>query len=108
MARTGFALTPHIDAGIWVGNRSRDLNLQHTNRVALSHIIVTDNSISDTPRGISVSDTAWKTFLLRNQFDTVETPILDWGAQTIQQGNKVYKLDEQGEHILPLPEKRRN
>ena len=59
MVRTGFELTPHIDGGIWIGNRSGpDVTKARTSRTALSHTIVAGNSISHTPRGISVSDSA--------------------------------------------------
>jgi len=106
MVRTGFELTPRIDGGIWVGNRSgANLTKPHTAPIALSHTIIADNTITHTPRGISVSDTARKTFLLRNEFEAVHTPILDWGAQTVQQGNKVHSLDEQGERSASLTEK---
>lgn len=102
MARTGFATTPHIDAGIWIGNRSAPTPRRPTNHISLSHIVVADNSIASTPHGISVADSAWKTFILANQFDDVAIPILDWGGGTVQQDNKLYRLDEQGEHIVPL------
>ncbi len=39
--------------------------------------------------GISVSETARKTFLLRNEFDHVDNPIMDRGSQTLLQGNKL-------------------
>ena len=104
MVRTGFEVTPHIDGGIWVGNRSeRDMTQPRTNRVALSHTIVADNSISHTPRGLSVSDTARKTFLLRNEFEQVDMPILDWGRDTLQQGNIMRILDQDGERTTPVP-----
>lgn len=107
MVRTGFELTPHIDGGIWVGNRSgRDMTVPRTNRLALSHTIVADNSITHTPRGISVSDSARKTFVLRNEFQAVETPILDWGAQTRQQESGRRALDEAGERTVAVPEAR--
>jgi len=104
MVRTGFELTPLIDGGIWIGNRSgRDMTQSRTNRVALSHTIVADNAISHTPRGLSVSDTARKTFLLRNEFEQVDTPILDWGRDTVQQGNVIRMLDQDGERTVPVP-----
>lgn len=102
--RTGFELTPRIDAGIWVGNRSgRDMTKPDTNPVALSHTIIADNSISHTPRGISVADTARKTFLLRNEFEQVDMPILDWGGDTVRQGNVIRMLDQDGERTVPVP-----
>ena len=76
-----------------------------TNRVALSHTIVADNSISHTPRGISVSDPARKTFLLRNEFEEVKSPILDWGVSTSQEGNRMITIDERGDHTEPLPDR---
>ena len=104
MVRTGFEVTPHLDGGIWVGNRwRRDMTQPRTNRVALSHTIVADNSISHTPRGLSVSDTARKTFLLRNEFEQVDTPILDWGRDTVRQGNVIRMLDQDGERTVPVP-----
>jgi len=107
MVRTGFELTPHIDGGIWIGNRSSpDMTQPRTNRVALSHTIVADNSISHTPRGISVSDTARKTFLLRNEFEEVKSPVLDWGVSTLQQGNRIITIDERGDHTEPLADRR--
>jgi hypothetical protein len=70
--------------------------------------IVADNVISHTPRGLSVSDTARKTFLLRNEFEQVDTPILDWGRQTMQQDNRIRLLDQEGERTVPVPNKRMN
>jgi hypothetical protein len=109
MVRTGFELTPKIDGGIVVGNRSgRDMTKPDTNHVALSHTIVADNSISHTTRGISVSDTARKTFLLRNEFEEVKMPVLDWAVGTVQQGNRVFSVDERGEHTEALSDSKRN
>lgn len=73
-----------------------------TRRVAVSHTLVTDKQVSYTGRGISVSDTARKTFLLGNEFERVAQPILDWGLRTRHRGNRVYQLDEQGERSTPL------
>jgi len=101
MARTGFAVTPHIDAGIWIGTRSQ----RPTNQISLSHIVVAGNSIASTPRGISVADSAWKTFILGNKFDEVAIPILDFGRGTMQQDNTLYRLDEKGERIAPVPKR---
>ena len=104
MVRTGFEHTPHIDGAIWIGNRSGpDMTHRATNQVALSHTIVAGNSISHTPRGISVSDTAHKTFLIGNEFEAVEHPVLNWGSGTVEQGNRTYTLDEQGEHLRDYP-----
>ena len=104
MVRTGFEVTPHLDGGIWVGNRwRRDMTQPRTNRVALSHTIVADNSISHTSRGLSVADTAHKTFLLRNEVEQVDTPILDWGRDTVRQGNVIRMLDQDGERTVPVP-----
>jgi hypothetical protein len=112
--RTTFAWNFHTDGGILVGNRSgrdgyipADPNAPakpETRRVAVSHTLVTDNQVSYTGRGISVSDTARKTFLLGNELERVEQPILDWGLRTRHRGNRVYQLDEQGERSTPLPD----
>jgi hypothetical protein len=105
MVRTGFELTPQIDGGLWIGNRSgRDMTRPRTGQVALSHNIVAGNVVSHTPRGISVSDAARKTFLLGNEFEAVQTPVLDWGQATIWRDNKVRVLDEQGQRMMPLHE----
>ena len=58
---------------------------------------------SHTPRGISVSDTAHKTFLIGNEFEAVERPVLNWGSATVEQANRTYTLDEQGEHLRDYP-----
>ena len=104
MVRTGFESNPRIDGAIWIGNRSGpDMTHPATNQAALSHTIVAGNSISHPPRGISVSDTAHKTFLIRNEFEAVDCPILNWGSGTVGQGNRIYSLDESGEHLRDLP-----
>jgi hypothetical protein len=33
----------------------------------------------------------------------VERPILSWGSGTVEQGNRIYTLDEQGEHLRDYP-----
>jgi hypothetical protein len=51
-----------------------------------------------------VADTARKSFLLGNEFEKVDQPILDWGARTLQRGNSAYSVDLKGEHRTPLPD----
>jgi hypothetical protein len=98
MVRTGFEKSPRIDAAIWVGHRSgADMTQAVTNLCAISHTIIAGNFISHTPRGISVSDLATKTFMVGNSFESVEKPILDWGTSTFQKGNLFSDLTEQGE-----------
>jgi len=79
--RTGFDVNPRADAGINVGGGS--------GRAGTSHTIVADNFLASTYTGISVADTARKTFLLHNEFDHVDNPIADRGARTVSQGNRV-------------------
>jgi hypothetical protein len=33
----------------------------------------------------------------------VDTPILDWGRDTVQQGNVIRMLDQDGERTVPVP-----
>ena len=105
MNRTGFELTPRIDGGVWVGNRSgAKPSRTAAHRPALSHTIVSGNDVSHTPRGVSVSDTARKTFVLGNTFEDVATPVLDWGPSTVVSGNRRHVLDEKGERFEPVPD----
>lgn len=78
--RTGFDADPRSAAGISVGGGQ--------GRAGTSHTIVAGNFLASTYTGISVADTARKTFLLRNEFDHVDEPISDRGARTIRQGNQ--------------------
>jgi len=79
--RTGFNFVrPQAEAGISVGGGA--------GRAGTSHTVVADNFLASTYSGISVSGTARKTFLLRNEFDHVDEPINDRGARTVLQGNK--------------------
>jgi hypothetical protein len=103
--RTTFDLNFHTDGGILVGNRSgRDMTRPEDRRVAVSHTIVQGNQVSYTGQGIAVADTARTSFLLGNEFEKVDQPILDWGARTLQRGNNVYSLDLKGEHQTALPD----
>jgi hypothetical protein len=103
--RTTFDWNFHTDGGILVGNRSgRDMTRPEDRRVAASHTIVHSNQVSYTGRGIAVADTARKSFLLGNEFEKVDQPILDWGARTLQRGNSAYSVDLKGEHRTPLPD----
>ena len=78
--RTGFDVNPRADAGITVGGGS--------GRAGTSHTIVADNFLASTYTGISVAATARKAFLLRNEFDHVDDPLVDRGARTVLQGNR--------------------
>jgi len=106
MKRTGFNwFNPHALGGVIVGNRSgKDMTKPQTARAGLSHSIVANNFISFTNVGVAVADFARKTFLLDNEFQEVEQPILDWGARTLARGNKTHLLDEKGEHAGKLPD----
>ncbi len=80
--RTGFNFVrPTAGAGISIGGGR--------GRAGTSHTIVAENFLASTYNGISISETARKTFLLRNEFDQVDDPIADRGAQTLLQGNKL-------------------
>lgn len=104
--RTTFDWNFHTDGGILVGNRSsRDMSKLEEQRIAVSHTVVYSNQVAYTSRGIAVADTARKTFLLSNEFEQVDRPLLDWGAKTLQRCNRVYDVDETGEHITPLPDR---
>lgn len=80
------------------------MNKPQDERVGLSHTIVRDNLVSFTNIGILISDFANKTFILENEFQNVKKPIIDWGAQTILRGNKVFSIDEKGEHREAIPD----
>jgi prepilin-type processing-associated H-X9-DG protein len=79
--RTGFDINTPSTAGITVGGGS--------GRAGTSHTIVKENFLASTSTGISVDAEARKTFLLRNEFDHVEEPIVDQGARTVLRGNSV-------------------
>ena len=105
MARTGFEHNPRNQGGILVANRQHeDMSKPQDQRVAASHTIVAGNYLSYTDVGIVISDLARKTFILGNEFQNVDKPILDWGARTILSGNHKYWLDEKGGHNEPIPD----
>ena len=105
MRRTGFAMGRPSQGAIPVGIRSgADMTAPQSELVALSHTIVAGNYLSFNDVGVAISDYARKTFVLDNEFHEVKRPVLDWGAQTYIQGNKMYFLDERGEHIDPIPD----
>ena len=50
-----------------------------------------------------MADTARKTFLLGNEFEKVDARS-STGARSRQRGNRVYQVDQKGEHTTPLPD----
>jgi prepilin-type processing-associated H-X9-DG protein len=110
MSRTGFEGSFEFQGGILVGNRSsRDMTQPQSVRIALDHTIVSGNFFGFTENGILVSVYARKTFVLNNEFQKVENPVFDWGAQTRFSGNNVYSVDATGEHstLLRIPDSQR-
>jgi len=105
MRRTGFERKPHASGGIMVGNTSgSDMTKPQDARVALSHSVISNNLVSFTNIGVSVSDYARKTFVLNNEFQEVDKPILDWGGRTIAGSNKSIAIDERGNHNISIPD----
>lgn len=94
MRRTGFNTVEHSQGGITIGGGS--------GKVGTSHTILSGNSISFNNVGINVSEWVRKTFILGNEFQEVDLPILDFGSHTIINGNKVYSIDESGAKITSL------
>ncbi|HUU60269.1 MAG TPA: hypothetical protein VMZ50_12050 [Phycisphaerae bacterium] len=105
MARTGFPHHPRAAGGVVVGTRSGgDMTRPQDRRVGLSHTFVVGNSLAFTNVGIAVSDYARKTFILRNQFQNVDHPVLDWGARTVMSGNTIQSVDANGERSTKIPD----
>jgi hypothetical protein len=86
--RTGFDTVERSQGGIIVSGGSEKMGTSHT--------ILSDNFISFNNIGINVSEWVRKTFILGNEFQKVELPILDIGSHTIIHGNKIYSIDESG------------
>jgi len=105
MARTGFPHHPRAAGGVVVGSRrGDDMTKPQDRRVGLSHTFVVGNSLAFTNVGIAVSDYARKTFILRNQFQNVDHPVLDWGARTVMSGNTIRSVDADGERSTKIPD----
>jgi hypothetical protein len=94
MRRTGFNTVERSQGGIIVGGGSE--------KIGTSHTILSDNFISFNNVGINVSEWVRKTFILGNEFQQVDSPILNFGSQTVIQGNKVYFIDTSGEGTTPI------
>jgi len=117
MHRTGFASPERSLAGVLVGNPSgmekhpgagrpeaTDLRKLQSRRVAISHSFVINNHLTFTPVGIQISDFARKTFILRNEFQEVPTPVRDWGARTFLRSNRIFRVDDAGERQDAIPD----
>jgi hypothetical protein len=102
--RTGFATARAARGAIQIGNPSgADLTEPQSRQVALSHTVVSGNYVSCNDVGVTVSDFAKKTFLLSNEFQEVDRPVLDWGMQTIIRNNRTRVVDERGEVTTTIP-----
>ena len=85
-------IMPRSKGGVVVGGNAR-------------YSVVAENFISFSNIGISVPKAARKTFLIENEFQQIDRPIVDRGLRTRQQGNKVFEYDAQkGEHHEKLPD----
>jgi prepilin-type processing-associated H-X9-DG protein len=73
-------------------------------RAAISHTVVSGNSIHFTNNGVVVSPHARKTCIEGNHFQSVDQPTIDWGMRTITRGNEVYSFGPQGPRTSALPD----
>jgi hypothetical protein len=94
---------PHV-GGIKVGRVPKDPNRLRDDRVGASHTVISDNAFTFTNVGVMVSDVARKTFILRNTFQQVAHPILDWGARTRIAGNSTHVVDANGLRRVGIPD----
>jgi hypothetical protein len=85
--------------------KERDSRYPEAGRAGVAHSIIADNFVSFTHAGIVIHNHARKTFVLNNEFQEVEHPILNWGHQTLIQGNSILRLDSTGESRVVLPNK---
>lgn len=105
MRRTGFDMPVHGDGAILVGNRSgADMTRPQAEHTAISHTIVARNQVAFTDAWITVADCAKKTFVLDNEFQEVGKLILDWGAESVLRGNRIYAITEAGDRFSPIPD----
>lgn len=117
MHRTGFTSPERSLAGVLVGNPSgmekhpgvgrpdaTNLRQLQSQRVAISHSIVSGNQLTFTTVGIQISDFARKTFILKNEFQEVATPVRDWGARTFLRSNQIFRVDDAGERREGIPD----
>jgi len=65
------------------------LGLSGKDTPAGSHTIIAGNTIKDAPMGILINSMFRKTFLRGNRFQLVDTPIVDQGARTILEDNRL-------------------
>jgi hypothetical protein len=94
MGRTGFNTVERSQGGIIVGGGS--------GRTGTSHTILSNNFISFSNIGVKISQWVHKTFILGNEFQNVDVPILDIGSHTVNRSNKVYSISELGERTTPI------
>ncbi|MBM4087327.1 MAG: hypothetical protein FJ272_21255, partial [Planctomycetes bacterium] len=88
--------------GVKVGNQHPWLPT--TTRGGTSHSVVVGNFVSYTAAGVVVTERARKTFVLNNDFQEVDKPVLDRGARTVMKGNRQFISDEKGDYHQPLPD----
>jgi hypothetical protein len=85
--------------------KERDSRYPEAGRAGVAHSIIADNFVSFTHAGIVIFGHARKTFVLNNEFQEVEHPILNWGHHTLVKGNSILRLDGTGESRVLLPDK---
>ena len=102
MHRTGFSGYTLALGGLQVGNQELHQRELPSDRVGLSHTIISGNQFSFTNCGINIRQTAHKTFVLETLFQEVDTPIMDEGVDTFIHDNRLIEFDAQGFRMAPF------
>lgn len=101
MARTGFTRGSLAAGGIRVGVTERS-ERRPPGKGVISHSLVVGNGLSFSPVGITVMESARKTFCLHNVMEHVDKPLLDRGEETLFRDNRRCAVDDSGISVTPI------
>lgn len=102
MHRTGKDRQAWGNGGVRIGGIPQAGKAPPQGRVGASHAVVAYNQFAFTNIGVVVGGKARKTFVLGNDYQAVEHPILDWGARTRFAGNSELVIGPEGKATRPI------